>query len=416
MSDLLDNVDTVPLGELLPTRDRDLDFRVTVRDGKGGVNSADMQLDVRDTGQPFRLLSTNTAVTWTGGTSETVNWDVAGTDAHGINAAQVEIRLSADGGLSFPYLLATVNNNGSAVIDVPNIDAANARLMVQGAGNVFFDVGDSNFSITADPSVPGIQLTPAANWGELVEGQSAREYSVKLITPPAGDVQVEVVADAETELSIDGVAYASTQTILLNSTSPATVYVRALGDQQAEGPWRAAFRHQVIGGTSADYPVGMLGPEISAFVTDLQSPPVVGIDFDAPASSGFATSPPGWLSSHLGEDSSAPFVFNNMTRDDGLATPFDLTVDFSSGITGTGWHSADAAEGTKPSHLPSLAGIGGYNFSPFGLPLTATWSDLTPGRSYGVYVLGLQQLGDGPFGQTSSSVARPAARHRLRRR
>ena len=151
LPDLLNNVDTNAIGEALPTMTRDVNFRVTARDGRGGVNSDDVRISVVDTDDPFMVVSPNTAVTWTGGATETILWDVAGTDDHGINAATVAIDLSLDGGYTYPISLASAEpNDGEATIQVPNINVADARLRIRGEGNIFFDVSDSNFMINAN--------------------------------------------------------------------------------------------------------------------------------------------------------------------------------------------------------------------------------------------------------------------------
>ncbi len=60
------------------------------------------------------------------------------------------IRLSIDGGKTFPYLLGdSVPNSGSASINIPaNIPATTkARISVEAVGNIFFDYSDFDFNI-----------------------------------------------------------------------------------------------------------------------------------------------------------------------------------------------------------------------------------------------------------------------------
>jgi hypothetical protein len=126
---LLNN--TTAIGETLPTTDRTMNFRVVARDnssGGGGVVSDDMTVNVNPTGSVFAITSQNSAETWLGQSQQAIFWNVAGTDANGINTANVDIFLSTDGGQTFGTLLASgVANDGSHDITVPNIDTTQAR-------------------------------------------------------------------------------------------------------------------------------------------------------------------------------------------------------------------------------------------------------------------------------------------------
>ncbi len=154
LSDLLNN--TVTIGEKMPLTTRTLNFRATVRDnslGGGGVNTDDAIVNVVNTGLPFVVTSPNTNVTWPGLSNQIVTWNVAGTTANGINTANVNILLSTDGGQTFPTVIASnVPNDGSQDIEVPNQATSQARVRVQGSGNIFFDISNTNFEIAPEAS------------------------------------------------------------------------------------------------------------------------------------------------------------------------------------------------------------------------------------------------------------------------
>src|SRR6476620_2187289 len=79
----------------------------------------------------------------------------------------VNIFLSADGGQTFPYSLCTnVPNSGSAVVLLPNISTASARIKVQAASSIFFDISHGNFSITPSSAELSLRASvPSTNVG-----------------------------------------------------------------------------------------------------------------------------------------------------------------------------------------------------------------------------------------------------------
>lgn len=145
-------------GELLPTTNRALKFRVTARDnrvGGGGVEYDLVQVNVTAAAGPFVVSSPNGGETWDANTTETVTWDVAGTSAAPISATQVDIHLSTDGGQTFPILLAdNVDNDGTQDLLIPAVSTAKARVRVSASGNIFFDVSNADFLISPPPLAP----------------------------------------------------------------------------------------------------------------------------------------------------------------------------------------------------------------------------------------------------------------------
>jgi hypothetical protein len=151
-------------GERLPTTTRTLNFRFTVRDNRaagGGTANAASQVNVVSTAGPFAVTSPNTAVSYTGGSSQSITWNAAGTASAPINTANVKISLSTDGGNNFPTVLAaSTPNDGSQVVTIPNTPTTSARIKVEAVGNIFFDISNTNFTITAGTSA--VTLTVAS--------------------------------------------------------------------------------------------------------------------------------------------------------------------------------------------------------------------------------------------------------------
>jgi hypothetical protein len=182
LSNLLNN--TLAVGERLPTTTRTLRFTVSVRDnrsGGGGWNSDNVDVFVTNTGAAFAVTSPNTAVSWPGGSTQTVTWNVAGTTASPINCANVAIELSTDGGNTFPVtLLASTPNDGSETVTIPNTPTSLARVRVRAVGNIFFDISNANFTISAPvappnnncstPTVVGVGSTPFTTVNATTDG------------------------------------------------------------------------------------------------------------------------------------------------------------------------------------------------------------------------------------------------------
>ncbi len=193
---------TTVFGERLPTVTRPLKFRVTVRDQNngsqgiiGGVNSsAIVTLSTISTAGPFRVsYPDTTGLSLAGGSSQTITWKVAGTTGNGVNCANVNIRLSTDGGLTYPTLLLSgTTNDGSEAVTLPNLATTTARIMVEAADNYFFDISNYNFAITssavcAAPS--GLTVSNVALYSATLNftGSGAASYNIR--TEPASTTQ-----------------------------------------------------------------------------------------------------------------------------------------------------------------------------------------------------------------------------------
>lgn len=140
--------------EKLSTVDRDINYRLTVRDNdiRGGQADFDqMTATVTTNAGPFIVTSQNTEdLSWDIGSTQTITWDVAGTTGNGINEANVNILLSTDGETYAIVLASNVPNDGSHDITVPSgIASVNCRVMVEAANGIFFNINSENISIGA---------------------------------------------------------------------------------------------------------------------------------------------------------------------------------------------------------------------------------------------------------------------------
>lgn len=152
LQDVIADGATLSAWEKLSSVGRVLNFVLTVRDNdsRGGQTAVDnMRATVVANAGPFKVTSQTSNGTWEIGSNKIVTWDVANTNAAPINTKTVNIKLSKDGGQTFPYTLASnVPNDGYHEISVPNGTlTAQARIMVESVGNIFYNVSTSDFSI-----------------------------------------------------------------------------------------------------------------------------------------------------------------------------------------------------------------------------------------------------------------------------
>ena len=101
-----------------------MNFRLTARDnraGGGGVCYDETTVTVNAASGPFVVtVPSATGISWSGGSTQIVTWNVANTNAAPVSCANVSIQLSTDGGLTFPItILASTPNDGNEQITVP---------------------------------------------------------------------------------------------------------------------------------------------------------------------------------------------------------------------------------------------------------------------------------------------------------
>ena len=147
--DIVNNAN--PTWEKLPSVARTMNFRVVARDYNlqaGCTDEDEALVTVAGNSGPFLVTQPNTNITWNVGTTQTVTWDVANTTAAPVSCASVRILLSTDGGFTYPVVLNSgTANDGTENIVVPNNLSSTCRVRVEGAGNIFFDISNTNFKI-----------------------------------------------------------------------------------------------------------------------------------------------------------------------------------------------------------------------------------------------------------------------------
>ncbi|MBF4517191.1 proprotein convertase P-domain-containing protein [Flavobacterium sp. ANB] len=138
---------------------RTLHFVLTGRDnaalGKGQTNSDEAVITVASLAGPFAVTSQNTTdLGLLQGSNYAVTWSVNNTNTLQGSTA-VNIKLSTDGGLTFPIILAAnTPNDGSETVTIPTsvVSATNCRILIEPVANIYYALNSKPFAIGYTPS------------------------------------------------------------------------------------------------------------------------------------------------------------------------------------------------------------------------------------------------------------------------
>ncbi len=188
------------LGEQLPSQDRSLDFRTTVRDNvAGGGGADDDEMTITVLGDPFLLTSpgTGAGAGLECGVTDDVTWTVGG----GNVAPTVNVRLSTNGGATFPITLAAgTANDGAASVLVPATLAPSARVRIDAVNNIFFALSPpTTIEDTLDPNVvcpPDIVVECTGNNGITVNDPQLAAFFAGAQATDACDPAVAIAHNA----------------------------------------------------------------------------------------------------------------------------------------------------------------------------------------------------------------------------
>lgn len=380
-TDLLNNTTTM-IGERLSAVSRTLNFTVMVRDnraGGGGANTANMVVNVVNTGAAFAVTSPNTNVSWALGSTQTVTWNVAGTTGSGINTANVRILLSTNGGASFPHvLLESTPNNGSAQVTLPtNLPATgSARIRVEAVGNIFFDISNVNFTLLP-PAPTAPVLTAATDTGISDSDGITRFNNASAATRLTFTVN-NVVSGNTVRLFRDGVEVASA--VAFGNT--ATLVTSG----------SAAFPDGVSSFTVTQQSGSLVSPTSSATAVTIDTvPPVASYDIDPTARNAPLGSLPISFTENVFNLAPSSFI---LVRD-GVTQP-------TSGLTLTGSGSSFSLEDLAPL----TTATGNYSVNLFSLASDAAGNLATGLTTFSNNVVNLPA--DAPLGG-NRVVLRPDA-------
>jgi hypothetical protein len=174
---------TQVLGEIMPSYARNLKFRLTARDnnpGAGNYAYGELTFAVSGTAGPFKVTYPNTNVPVPALSNLDVTWDVASTNTSPINCQAVNILLTTNSGSTFTTVATNQPNTGVATVVIPNVQTTTARIVIEAADNIFYDVSDANFSITSPVPVELASFVASANNSNVrLEWSTATETNNK---------------------------------------------------------------------------------------------------------------------------------------------------------------------------------------------------------------------------------------------
>ncbi|WP_213521557.1 reprolysin-like metallopeptidase [Nonlabens sp.] len=137
--------------ETLSSVTREMTFVATIYDNNfngGQTDQAEVIVKPTTAAGPFRVNAPVATDIWHEGETKTVAWDVANTNQPAL-AEQVNVKLSLDGGYTYPIMLASnVPNSGTVNVTIPTgAKTVHARILVEAVGNYFYNVNNGTFEI-----------------------------------------------------------------------------------------------------------------------------------------------------------------------------------------------------------------------------------------------------------------------------
>ncbi|RZJ68785.1 MAG: T9SS type A sorting domain-containing protein [Flavobacterium sp.] len=271
---------------------RAMNFTLTGRDSNSPTTSQTatdaMVVNTSALAGPFAVTYPNTTnETWTQNTPKTITWDVAGTNANGINTANVNILISIDNGATFSTLVANTANDGNEAITVPNTAAPYCRIMIEAIGNIYYALSKSfsiGYTVTVTNTCNNYTATPNAAVGTGATGffgyavavpdsftitdanltvnithPRVNDLRVGLAIPGSGTVNAIVYdrncpvlgtpANMITTFDDEGVALSCAGLAGGNSYIPTTSALSILDGMNSAGTWNFALADAVTGQT-----------------------------------------------------------------------------------------------------------------------------------------------------------------------
>ncbi len=194
---------------------RSLNFAATVRNNSPAqpqVSKDATVLTVDAASGPFQVTAPIFGQSLTSGGTINVTWDVANTNQAPVSTANVNIKLSKDGGQTFTTIAANTANDGSEQVTIPaGSISANAYILVEAVGNVYYAVSPSfviDYNVTGETcntytyNGPAVAITDSPGGG----GISAPRINIPLMVNSTGTITKIKVTPSVTHPNISQLA------------------------------------------------------------------------------------------------------------------------------------------------------------------------------------------------------------------
>jgi hypothetical protein len=170
-------------------------FAFTARDnhvgcGQTATDFMKVTMDLKK--GPFVVMSQTSAVTYAAGSTQTVKWNVAGTNGL-TGASTVDIYLSTNvngDNTTFTLIKAGATNNGTTSVVLPDMSTGSTacRFMVKASNNIFYSVNMTNFTITPNLAVDDFVIQ---NF-ELYPNPNNGSFKLQFDNPTSKEILVNV--------------------------------------------------------------------------------------------------------------------------------------------------------------------------------------------------------------------------------
>ncbi len=209
--------------EVLPSYERDLNFQFVVRDNNpesGGVAWSEIEFYATESAGPFLVEFPSADTTFEVGEEIEILWDVANTNNEIVNCQSVNILLSTDGGFTYERtLLENTPNDGAEKILIPNLVGNSARIRIEAADNIFFDISNEDFQI-AEPTEPGFLFTYTPSYSRTcVPDDIVLEFTTEGFLGYSEAIQFELEGEIPAGLDLNF----SENTVLPGESTSATI-------------------------------------------------------------------------------------------------------------------------------------------------------------------------------------------------